>query len=396
MRKLGWIWMMGIGLTSLAFGADWPQFRGPTRDGISLEKGWFKAGVTARTVWETELGVGHAAVALQAGRLYTMGNRDDKDVVYCLDALTGKRIWDYSYPCRAGNYPGPRSTPTIEGRRVFTLSREGLFLCLDAAKGTVLWKRDLGREMKAKPPSWGFASSPLVMGNLVVVNVGSSGLAVDKATGATKWSSGGEGASYASPVAITIAGRAGVLVFGTEEITAVDAATGRKVWAHPWKTDCDVNAADPVVTGDKVLISSGYGHGAALLTVTGATPKVEWENKKLVSHFSSPVLSGLHVYGIHGDAGEGDLRCVDLATGAVKWLNGEVGFGSLTMADGKLIVLSEKGTLAIIEDDPEACREVWSQKVLDGVCWTMPTLCNGLIYCRNDKGRLICLDLRGL
>ena len=258
-----------------------------------------------------------------------------------------------------------------------------------------MWQRDLGKDMNATPPQWGFASSPLVVGERVIVNVGTHGLAVNRLTGKTVWESGGAGGSYASPVPYQWKGQPAVLVLATAGISAVDAGTGQVGWFHPWKTGCDVNAADPLPIQDKVLITSGYGHGAALLDVTGDQPKVEWENKHLVSHFSSPVLSGSHVYGVHGDAGEGELRCLDLATGAVKWGNPDIGFGSLIMAGGKLLFLSEKGLLVVMDDDPEACRELWRGKILDSTCWTMPVVCNGLIYCRNDKGHLICLDLRG-
>ena len=220
-------------------------------------------------------------------------------------------------------------------------------------------------------------------------------MAVDKATGKVKWSSGGEGSGYASPVLFKQGRVSAVLVFAAKGLEAVESATGKELWSHPWKTGYDVNAADPLVIGDKVLISSGYDKGAALLSATGTACKVEWENKNLASQFSSPVAVGSVFYGISGNVGKGELCCIDQATGGVRWSHKETGFGSLMLADGKLIILSEKGTLSIAEASPESYHELWSQKVLDGVCWTMPTLCNGLIYCRNDKGRLVCLALSG-
>ena len=395
MKRIAWMGGLLVCMVSVSQGTDWPQFRGPHRDGISGENGWYVPGAVAKTVWTTEVGVGHAAVSIQQGRLYTMGNQQGTDVVFCLEAATGKLVWRYAYPCASGNFPGPRSTPTVDGPRVYTLGREGLLLCLDSGKGIVVWQRDLRKDMNATPPQWGFASSPLVIGERVIVNVGTNGLAVDRLTGKTVWESGAAGASYASPVPYQWKGLPAVLVFATAAISAVDAGTGQVWWSHPWKTGCDVNAADPLPIQDRVLITSGYGHGASLLNVAGDVPKVEWVNKNLISHFSSPVLSGTQVYGVHGDAGDGELRCLDLATGAVKWRNPDVGFGSLIMAGGKLLFLSEKGLLVVMEDDPEACRELWRGKILDATCWTMPVLCNGLIFCRNDKGHLVCLDLRG-
>jgi outer membrane protein assembly factor BamB len=396
MKSIGAAVLVGAGLVSVTIGADWPQFRGPNRDGISQEKGWVKTGTVARIVWEGQVGAGYSAVAIKGGRLYTMGNRGGMDVVACLDAVTGTGIWEYAYPCQAGSYPGPRCTPTVEGDSVYAISREGVLLCLDAGKGTVLWQCALAKEVGLKVPGWGLSGSPLVVGNLVIVNAGARGLAVDKATGMVKWSSGGGGSGYASPVLFKQGRVSAVLVFAAKGIEAVESATGKELWSHPWKTGYDVNAADPLVIGDKVLISSGYDKGAALLSVAGTACKVEWENKNLASHFSSPILWGSSVYGNSGNVGRGaELRCIDPATGAVRWSRKEIGFGSLILADGKLIVLNEKGVLSVAEASPEGYSELWSQKVLDGTCWTMPTLCNGLIYCRNDKGRLVCLNLSG-
>lgn len=396
MKSMGTAMVVGASLVAAALGADWPQFRGPAGDGTSQEKGWVKNGAVARTVWEGQVGAGYSAVAIKGGRLYTMGNRSGMDVVVCLDAVKGTNLWEYSYPCPAGSYPGPRCTPTVEGDSVYAISREGVVLCLDAGKGAVRWQCNLAKEIGLKVPGWGLSSSPLVVGNLVIVNAGARGVAMDKATGLVKWSSGGGGSGYASPVLFKQGGVTAVLVFAARGIEAVEAATGKELWSHPWKTGYDVNAADPLVIGDKVLISSGYDKGAALLSPAGTACKVEWENKNLASHFSSAVLWRSLVYGNSGNVGRGaELRCLDPATGAIRWSHKETGFGSLILADGKLIVLGERGVLSVAEASPEGYRELWSQKVIDGTCWTMPTLCNGLIYCRNDKGRLVCLDLSG-
>jgi len=395
-KTIGWVMLLICGsLVAVTSGADWPQFRGPNRDGISMETGWLRTGAVMRVAWEASVGVGYSAVAIRSGRLYTMGNLEDKDVVSCLDAATGGIIWEYSYPCKAGSYPGPRGTPLVDGDSVYTVGREGVLSCLDAAKGGVRWQCALGKEINLKVPGWGLSGSPLGVGNLVIVNAGARGVAVEKASGKVKWASGGEGSGYASPVYFKQGGTEAVILFAAKAAVAVDPVTGRELWSLPWTTSYDVNAADPLVMGDKVLISSGYGHGSALLRVTAAGYKVEWENKNLASQFSSPVAVGSVFYGISGNVGKGELCCIDQATGGVKWSHKETGFGSLMLADGKLIILSEKGTLSIAEASPAAYHELWSQKVLDGVCWTMPTLCNGLIYCRNDKGRLVCLALSG-
>lgn len=375
--------------------ADWPQWRGPDRNGISKETGWLAPGAAAKQVWKAEVGAGYSSVSVSDGKLYTMGNKDGQDSVLCLNATDGKELWRHSYPCKAGSYSGPRCTPTVENGKVYTLSREGLLLCFAAQDGAVKWERNLAATLHASAPNWGFAGSPLVQGDLVIVNVGDSGTALNKETGEPVWNSSGGGASYATPVPFAKADKPAVALFVQKAVVGVEAASGKKLWEYPWSTSYDVNAPDPIVIGDKVFITSGYGRGAALLDVSGAQPKVEWENKNLASHFSSVVLFKDCLYGITGNAGGGELRCVELASGKVNWSNKETGFGSLIMADGKLIVLNEKGTLFVFELNPDGCGELWKGTVLGPTCWTPPVLCNGLIYCRNEKGTLVAVDLRG-
>jgi len=375
--------------------ADWPQWRGPERNGISSEQGWLKEGSLPRTVWEADVGAGYSSVAVKGGKLYTMGNHGGSDAVLCLDSAKGTELWKKTYPCGGGGYPGPRATPTVDGKAVFTLSREGQLLCLDADTGAVTWQRELKSDMGADVPQWGFASSPLVFGTAVIVNVGSHGLAVDKQTGKTLWESGKSGASYAAIIPMDRNGKPALLVFSAMGLVSVDAATGAKQWDFPWKTSYDVNAPDPVAWGDKVLITSGYGRGSALLQVGTGAPKALWETKTLASHFASPVLWKDWIYGVTGNTGGGQVCCVDPANGQAKWTHKEAGFCALSLADGKLVLLNEKGTLLVADAVPDGYHERFSAKVLDGTCWTAPTVSGGLVYVRNDKGHLLALDLTG-
>lgn len=389
-----WLLMAWTGLAVTAMAGDWPRWRGPAGDGHADEPDWFKAGTPGKTVWERDVGAGYSAVSVADGRLYTMGHGGGQDRVYCLDAASGAELWTHAYPCEAGSYPGPRCTPTVAGEGVYTLSRRGLLLCLDRKNGKVRWSRDLAADSGAKAPSWGFTSSPLVAGDLVVVNVGTNGLAVNKDSGKTVWESGGAGASYASPVAMSLAGRTAVLMFIAEGLVASELATGRRLWGVPWKTSYDVNASDPLPVGNRVLITSGYKRGGALLDVSGAAPVLVWEGKELASHFSTPVLLGDHVYGGHDNTGRGDVRCVEVATGKVKWSTRDLGYGSCIRVGQHLLILGERGMLVVAPAVPDGYRPAWQQQVLDGTCWTMPVVSQGRVYCRNDKGRLICLDLR--
>jgi outer membrane protein assembly factor BamB len=375
--------------------AAWPRWRGPRGDGISQETNWSAASLAGgpKVLWRASVGAGYSAVSVAGGRLYTLGSRDEKDVVSCLDAGTGKMQWEHSYACDAGDYAGPRATPALDGGSVYTFSRAGHVFCLDTADGKVKWSRDLAAEMKAMPPQWGFSGSPVIEGDMLLLNAGKSGVALDKATGKTLWASEPAAAGYASPTAFETKGGKGVALFGAKALYGVDAKSGRKLWEFPWETSYDVNAADPVVSGSRIFISSGYGRGCALLDVASGQPTVVWQNKAMRNHFGSCLLIEGCLYGIDGNAGRGVLRCLAFATGTEKW-NKDVGFGSVTAAGGKLIVLNEKGEVIVAEASPVAYRETARCASLGSPkFWTVPVLCGGRLYCRNDKGALVCLDL---
>jgi outer membrane protein assembly factor BamB len=224
-----------------------------------------------------------------------------------------------------------------------------------------------------------------------VLNVGNTGVALDKKTGKVAWFSGTEKSGYTTPVPLKIGNDAVVVMAVKADVVAVRVQDGKELWRFPWKTQYDVNAADPVLAGDKVFISSGYGHGAALFDVGAKPPKQIWFNKNMRSHFNGCVLWLGHLYGVD----ESQLRCLDLATGDVKWTDKASGKGSLILADGKLVVLSEKGELLVAEASPNEFKPTARAQVLTGKCWTAPTLANGRIYCRNAAGDLVCVDVSG-
>ena len=213
-------------------------------------------------------------MAVEAGRLYTMGNNDNTDVVFCLDAATGTEIWQHTYPQSLALRQfegGPAGTPTVDGDKVYTLSHEGDLFCLAASDGKVLWRKNLPMDFDGSRPRWGYAGPPLVDGNLVIVDsggVGASTVALDKATGALKWKAGDDGAGYSSPVAFNLAGSRCVAVFKADALVGLNAADGQELWRFPWKTAYDINAATPLVLSDKIFITSGNATGCALLQVS--------------------------------------------------------------------------------------------------------------------------------
>jgi outer membrane protein assembly factor BamB len=378
---------------------DWYRYRGPDLNGISQETGWSARWPAAgpKQLWRAQVGVGFASIAVADGRAYTMGNQNDRDTVYCFDAATGRELWKHSYDCKLDpKYyeGGPGGTPTVDGDRVYTLSKFGHLFSLDAASGRVVWSRQLVDELGVKVPTWGFSSSVLVEGDVLFLNVGSHGLALDKATGKTRWISGTSESGYATPVPFTTAGQKALAIFAARSLMAVDPASGKELWSHPWRTSYDVNAADPIVHDDLIFISSGYNRGAALLRIDGGKPQVVWENRSMRNQHNNSVLLNGALYGFDGDSNS-DLKSVDFMTGNVNWSERGLGKGSLMAADGKLIILSERGELVIAEADPTTFRPLARAQVLGGRCWTQPVLSNGRIYCRNAAGDLVCVDVSG-
>jgi outer membrane protein assembly factor BamB len=331
-------------------------------------------------------------MAVSKGRLYTMGNENDTDTVWCLDASTGKEVWRHNYPCPKDpkeDEGGPRATPTVDGDKVYTFSRTGLAFCLDADSGQVIWKRDLRDELEAAAPKWGFASSPVVRGKLLILNAGPAAAALDKATGKTVWSSGRGEAGYASAVPFDYHGSEYVAIPNAKQLSVIKVSDGTALCQFPWPTDNGVNAADAIVFDGKAFISSDYNRGCALIKV-GPEPQVLWQNRKMRNHFNSCVLQDGYIYGFDMST----LRCMDFKTGEEKWSLDGFGKGSLIIADGKLIILSERGELAVADASPAEFRQISRAKVIGGKCWTVPVLSGGRIYCRNAAGDLVCVDVR--
>ena len=387
-----------LGGCAVAQNFDWHCFHGPDHNNISKEKNWSSAWPAdgPKQLWKASVGGGFSSVSVANGRLYTMGVVAGQETVWCLDAVTGKENWKHAYPYvfKPQYYEGGSSvTPTVDGSRVYSLGQAGEFNAFDAVSGKIIWSQNLAKELGVEVPTWGFASSPFVEGDLLIVNAGPRGAAVNKTTGKKVWSSGAAASGYSSAVPFQQNGRRAVAFLAAKEVVAVDPGTGQFLWQHPWKTEYDVNAADPVISGDQAFISSAYGSGCALVRF-GVQPPVEvWRNKNLHSHFNSAVLLDGFLYGVDGEAGKAaSFKCLDWKTGEVKWSQKGLGLGAVMAADGKLIILSEKGELVIAAASAAAFQPLARAQVLGGKCWTTPVLSHGRIYCRNSKGDLICVD----
>jgi len=374
---------------------DWPRWRGPNGDSISAEKGWDANAVgSPKVVWRTNVGAGHSCPTIQGDVLYIMGNANNQDVIQCLKVADGKSVWQFKYPCDKGNYDGPRASVVLDGGFTYSFSRNGDLVCLNAKTGARKWAVNVMKTYRAKNITWGLSSSPVIAGNMVLVNACKHGIALNKNTGARVWSSPSDKCGYASPVVFTSGGKKKVAMFGAKGLYCVDLASGRQIWFHRWNTKYDVNAADPVPINGKMFIASGYNRGCAMLDISGARPRQLWENRNMANHFATSILIDGHLYGIHGNTSNGSLRCIDVASGSVKWSEGR-GMENLMAADGKLIVIDKNGVLTIAEASPAGFKKIASGKVLDRnhKKWTMPVLSNGRIYCRNSGGDLVSISV---
>jgi outer membrane protein assembly factor BamB len=400
---------IGMCLLLLAFGglgraADWPNWRGPNHNGISSEKDWTTdwPDTGPKTLWKASIGIGFASMAVSQGRVYAMGNTDDTDTVYCFEAETGAEVWKKSYPCPL--YPkmhegGPAATPTVDGSAVYTFSKDGDIIRFDAAAGEVVWHKNLNKELGLQHPTWYFASSPLVVDDMVVLNAGSQGIALNKSDGSVKWQNGTGPAGYGTPVSFQMGDRRCLAMFVAKAVVGVAADAGQVLWEIPWETQSDIQATDPVISDGKLFASSGYNVGCGLFDISSGVPKEIYRNADMRNQFNSSVLWEGHLYGFDGQigmrgVGGGQLTCMEYATGQVKWSQGGMGTGSLMLADGKLIVLSEAGKLVIAEASPNGYKELASAEILEGRCWTVPVLANGRICARNAAGDLVCVDVR--
>jgi outer membrane protein assembly factor BamB len=391
---------------------SWPRWRGPNGDGISTETNWnpkaLKGG--AKVVWKVDIGFGYSDVVIQGGRLYTMGLAEGKWTFHCLDAALGKQIWRWSLD----SVQEPMSTPCVDGDRVYGLGKDGTVVCLRTSDGGLLWKKSLKDDFGIPVLYYGWASSLVVEGRLLLLSAGPAGLALDKMTGAPAWKSTlAEGENegwygyYATPVVCDFNGKRCGLFYGPTSLSAVDLSSGKRLWTRP-HGDQHPNT-DPIVSGNRVFLVQP---SSILMEMAPGAPKIVWTNQELVAGVDTPVLLDGFVYGCHKgaqsfpnlawnlyEAAEAPVRCVEFATGKLMWESPrKMKLFQLCAAAGKLVILEISGTLHIAEASPAAYREISSADVLGGAkrprrFAVPPVLCGGRIYCRNYAGDLVCIDV---
>lgn len=386
---------------------DWPQWRGPHRDGVSSETDlltvWPDGG--PKLLWEQKTGEGYSTVVVAKGRVFTMFQEQTNETVVCWDESTGKEHWRFSYPARYTNQygDGPRSTPTVAGDFVYTIGGTGIMHCLDAfsdkpAKRDI-WRKDLQAEFNAEVPKWGFACSPLVEEGRVFIQPGgpngNSLAALDAKTGAIVWKKNDDIASFSSPMPATFHGQRHILFFTGERLISVLPGTGEKLWDYAWPIEFQCNIATPIVVNDYVFISSGYGRGCAMLKIEniGDTwqPALVYKNRKMRNHFSTCVRHQDHLFGFD----DSNLKCMNLLTGEVRWTERGFDKGSVLLAGDQLIIHGENGIIALADAAPDRYREKsrFSFTTQRTACWSIPVVANGRLYVR-DQHKLGCYDVK--
>lgn len=405
--------------TSSLFAADWPQYRGPQGDGSTPDKiaAWPASG--PKVLWKVESPNGFSSFVVGGGKAFTIEGREvegvKQEVLVARDAATGRELW--AKPIGVANYghdggnsgtptnkggDGPRSTPTIAGRSVVTMSAALVLQGFDATTGRELWKRDIIKENAGRNIQWQNAASPLLEGGLLYVAGGGPGesiLAIDPANGKVVAKAFDEKITHATPTAATILGKRQIVFFLQSGLLAVEPKTLAELWRYnfPFRVS---TAASPVVAGDIVYCSAGYGVGAGAVKLTNAGGKFEAKeiyripgDKEIANHWSTPVLYKGDLYGMFQfkQYGSGPVKAVDVATGAVKWQREGFGPGQVILAGDKVLALSDAGDLVLFEPTPGDYKEVARAHVLDGKCWTTPILANGRIYARSTR-EAVCID----
>ncbi|QDV86091.1 Outer membrane protein assembly factor BamB precursor [Stieleria magnilauensis] len=393
------VFALPIGV-SCSVAEDWYRWRGPNGDGISTETEWncdWKNGQPT-IAWSHSVGTGFSSVVVKDGRVFTLGHVDDQDVVYCLNVADGEVRWTFGYPAEldARDFEGgPISTPTVDGDRVYVMGRAGELFCLQTSDGTKVWGKNVAEEADVRLPGWGCSAAPLVIGDKLLLNLGESGVAVDKHSGELSWSSDDRECGYASPVLIPDSDPTAAVIASGRAYIGVDIQSGKQLWAERWLTSFNCNAADPIFHDGKMFLCSGYNRGAALFDLNDATPSLIWKSKEMKNQIHSSILYQGHLYGIDGDMETGArLRCMDWATGEIRWSVDDLRPGGLALAGGRLLLLTEPGELMIAPATPDGWDPITEAKVLDGKSWTAPVLSDGRIFCRSIQGQLVCVDCR--
>jgi outer membrane protein assembly factor BamB len=380
--------------------AAWPGFRGPARDGVvagvTIDAAW--AAHPPQELWRHRVGPGWSSFTLVGTRLCTQEQRDELEAVVCYDARDGRPIWVHEDTTRFAETlggAGPRATPAYHHGRLYTLGATGILNCLDAAAGKLVWKRNLVDDAGAKVPDWGFASSPLIVDDLVLVHAagapqGRTVVAYDLDSGEPRWFSAAPGLSYSSPHLTTIDGVRQVVMVTGKGVFAMNPETGEALWNHEWLLQDMPRVLQPTILADGhgMLIGTSFGYGTRRIAVARQpsgtwTAEELWTSQSLKPYFNDLVVHRGTAYGFDGNI----LAAIDLATGKRVWKGGRYGNGQLLLLPDQdlLVVLGEQGELALVRATPERFEEVAKIQAIEGKTWNHPIVAGGVVYLRNAQ-----------
>ena len=370
---------------------DWPGFRGPARDGVipglRIETDWSKSPPVE--LWRRPIGPGWSSFAVRGELIYTQEQRGGDEIVACYNATTGDPVWRHRDAARfyeSNGGAGPRGTPTLRDGRVYTFGATGILNVLDADIGAVVWSRDVASESDTKIPGWGFASSPLIVDDMVLVAAAGKLVAYDLATGEPRWFGPDGGGGYSSAHPMTIAGVEQILLMSDTGATSLAPADGALVWEHPWKEGTRI--VQPALTADgDLLISGGEGRAMRRIAVApgpdGWTVAERWTSNRLKPYFNDFVVHDGHAFGFDGRI----LTCIDAEDGKRKWKGGRYGHGQLLLLPDQdlLLVLSEQGELALVAAASDQFTELARFPAIEGKTWNHPVLIGDLLLVRNGQ-----------
>lgn len=392
-----------LAFSVLAPAADWPQWRGIHRDGISSETGllgaWPEGG--PRLIWKTQgLGEGYSSFAVVGNRLFTQGQKGEEEFVLALDVATGKTVWKTptgrAFSERRGN--GPRGTPTTDGKLLYAVAADGTLVCLEMATGKKVWGLNMPQQFGGSIPQWAYSESPLVDGDLVIVTPGGPGasvVALQKTTGNLVWKSQSDPAGYSSPMPIDFGGTRMVIVLTARGALGLDIKNGELRWRYDKVANRVANIATPVLRDGHVFLSTDYGTGCGLLRMTSSGGSIGVDevyfNRDMRNHYTTSVLTGDYLYGFSSNI----LTAMNFKTGEVAWRDRSVGKGNCILAENHLYCLGEGGVVGLIEATPSAYREKSRFQISPGALptWTPPVIADGKLYLR-EQDNLYCYSIK--
>lgn len=409
---------------------DWPQWRGPQRDGV-----WRETGIVERfsakelpIKWRVKISAGYTGPTVAKGKVYVTDRLAERgssqERILCFDEQTGESLWTVAYPCeygRVGYAAGPRASVTIDDGKAYALGATGWVHCLDAASGKILWKRDLETDHKIAMPIWGITAAPLVEGDLLLLHIGGRDgaciLAVNKDTGVDVWKALDDRGQYATPIVVEQGGKRVAICWTGDSVTGLEVSTGEKLWSQAWKPrNMPIGVATPVMEGNRVFFTSFYD-GSLMLKLDRERTAFEklWQiagrdernTDALHSIISTPVVDNGYIYGVDS---YGELRCLDAATGERIWEDTtavpKARWSTIHFVKNgdRYFLFNERGELIIARLSPQGYEEISRAKLLEptldqlrqrgGVCWSHPAFANKCVFNRNDN-ELVCASLAG-